>query len=197
MSEIKRTPVKVVAVGLDMSLAGTGFCLKRGQTIMVDTIKTTTSTASNDLARLRYIVDKVIGMIPNDVNMICIEDFFTPANKAQLGSAIKLAMLGAIIRLALYELGYPFFVVAPSQIKKFVTGKGTAPKSIIVREVYKRWGIEAKDDNQADACTMAYVAEALLCWAGPDTSLVTDSEIPKFQKEVIKKILDDRPRYNV
>jgi len=189
MTELSRNPVECISVGLDMSLSATGFCLKRGCSISIETIKTTPRTCPNDLARLRYIVDKVMERIPSDVHMICIEDVFTPQMRGQTGAAIELAKLAGIIRLALYEAGYPFYVVSPSQIKKYVTGKGTAQKSIIIREVYKRWGIDAKDDNQADACAMAHVAECLVMRQFDD--------IPKFQVETIKKIIDERPKYNV
>lgn len=137
-------------VGLDMSLTSSGFCCKRGDVLTVETIKTTPKTCDNDLARIRYIVDAVLSRIPKmDVKMVCIEDFFTPQNPFQIGAAIGLAMLGAVMRLALYEKGYPFFVIAPGQLKKFATGKGVGQKSIIVREVYKRWGVDAKEDRKS------------------------------------------------
>ena len=148
-------------VGLDMSLASTGFCRMRGPRMVVETVKTDPKTCSCDLARLRYISDEVMHRVPGDAAMACIEDFFTPQNPFQIGAAIGLAMLGATVRLALYEAGIPFFVVAPGQLKKFATGKGTGQKSIVVREVYKRWGLDVKDDNQADACVLAHMAEAL------------------------------------
>jgi len=125
--------------------------------------------------------------VPPSVNMVCIEDYFTPSNRQQIGAAIKLVGLGILMRVSLYDAGLPFFVIAPSQIKKFVTGKGVGQKSIIVREVYKRWGVDAKDDNQADACVLAHMAEALV---------VPSDNSPKYQLETIKKVLKDRPRYN-
>ena len=175
-------------VGLDMSLAATGFAMKRGDVVTMETIKTTPRTCEHDLARLRYITDEVMQRIPKDVKMIGIEDFFTPQNPFQIGAAIGLAMLGATVRMALYEAGYSFFVISPGQIKKFATGKGSGQKSIVVREVYKRWGLEAKDDNQADASVLAFLAEALTK-PGEDR--------PQYQKEVVKTVLADRPRYNV
>ncbi|MCK5016624.1 MAG: crossover junction endodeoxyribonuclease RuvC, partial [Candidatus Peribacteraceae bacterium] len=109
-------------------------------------------------------------------------------NRTQIGAAIKLAMLASTIRMALYEAKMPFYVISPGQIKKYVTGKGNAPKSIIVREVFKRWGLEVKDDNQADACTLAFMAAALVD---------IPAEMPKFQEEVLTKVINDRPRFNV
>ena len=182
----KTLPVSVC--GLDLSLTSTGFALKYDNAISMETIKTTPKTCENDLARLRYICSEIMKRIPKNVAMVCVEDFFTPQNAYQVGAAIGLAMLGAIVRMALYEAGIPFYVVAASQLKKFATGKGIGQKSIILKEVYKRWGLDAKDDNQADACVLAYMAESI-CYLQVDA--------PKYQAEVIQKIIHERPHYNV
>jgi len=176
-------------VGLDLSLTGTGFCLKRGDVFTIETVSTKPKDFKTDLDRLAHIRDTLLRKIPADVKMICIEDFYVPANPMQLGSAIKLAMLGTVIRMTLHEKGIPFVIIAPSQLKKFVTGKGTGEKSMILREVFKRWGINAEDDNQADASVLAYLAEALV-------APLTD-DVPKFQVEVVKTVRKERPRYNV
>lgn len=175
-------------VGLDLSLQATGFCLRMGSSIIVETVKTNPRTCPNDLARLRHISNEVMTRIPKDVKMICVEDFFTPQNPFQIGAAISLAMLGATIRLALYEAGFPFYVVTASQIKKFATGKGIGQKSIVVREVYKRWGLDTKDDNQADAAVLAFMAESV-CFLKEDA--------PKYQIEVVRKVVNERPHYNI
>ena len=175
--------------GLDLSLTSTGFCMKRGTTLTIETVKTEPKNFKNDLDRLIHIRDTLLRKIPVDVKMICMEDFFVPSNKSQIGSGIKLAMLGTTIRLALYERGMPFVIISPSQLKKFVTGKGVGEKSMILREAYKRWAVNAADDNQADAAVLAYLAEALVF-------PLTD-ETPKFQVEVIKTVRSERPRYNV
>ena len=180
---------KTAYVGLDLSLTSTGFCLKRGSTLTIETVKTEPKNFKNDLDRLIHIRDTLLRKIPLDVKLICMEDFFVPSNKMQIGSGIKLAMLGTTVRLSLYERGMPFVIISPSQLKKFVTGKGTGEKSMIVREAYKRWGVDAKDDNQADAAVLAYLAEALV---DPLTE-----ETPKFQVEVVKTVRAERPRYNV
>ena len=184
-----RIPVTAKSyVGLDMSLSSTGFCIKTGDRVSVETIKSKPDSAENDLARLKLIAGEVMRRIPPATSMICIEDFFTPGNAQQIGSAIKLAMLGTVMRMALFDAGLPFFIIAPSSLKKFVTSKGTSQKSLVVMAVYKSWGVEVKDDNQADAMVLAHIAEAL---DGNETKL------QKYQLEVLSKVKTDRPRYNV
>ena len=184
MSDTTGTPV-VCTCGLDLSLTGTGFALKQGQGITLATIKTVPKDFPNDLSRLLHIRDMVMGKIPDGIQMIAVEDFFTPHGPA-VGAAIKLAMLGTAIRLALYEKGISFIVVAPNSLKKFITGKGSGEKSMILREVFRRYGSEAKNDNEADALVLAHIAESIFL----TRSGVTQEDQTKPQKEVVKGLLD-------
>jgi len=180
----------MITVGLDMSLSATGFARLDGDDIHVETIKTTTKTAPNDLVRIQHICREVMKRIPSNVEMICIEDVFMPMSRATMGSAMNLIALQYPMRLALYHAGYKFYVPAAGQLKKFATGKGNCDKSIVVREVFKRWGVEAANDNEADATTLVYMAKRILDTEGQFTWA-------KFQDDAIKKVLDERPRYNI
>lgn len=184
-----KSPVRVPAyVGLDISLTATGFSMKRGAELSIETVKTTPKTAPNDLERLRHIRAKLMALIPDSTRMVCVEDFFVPHRPSQMGAAKGLIMAGTLVRVALLERGLPFYVVSPGQLKKFATGKGNVPKSIVVREVYKKWGVDAKDDNQADACVLAHMAEAI--------HLGTEG-LNKYQQAAVKKVVDERPSYNL
>ena len=52
-------------------------------------------------------------------------------------------------------------LVTPSQLKKFVTGKGNADKNVVMKEVYKRFHIDTDDDNTADAVVLGHIGLAL------------------------------------
>jgi len=187
---IEKTPITdLMFVGLDLSLTGSGFCLKRGTEIQLKTIKTKPADFENDLERLRHIRKTILDLIPVGTVMVCVEDFFIPGRASQINAAKGLIMLGTLIRVAMYEQGMPFYVISPPQLKKYATGKGNGPKGIVIREIYKRWGIDAKDDNQADACVLAHIAEAL--YKHPNFQL------HKYQEETVAKILADRPCYNL
>ena len=181
-----------IFIGLDMSLSSTGFCLKDSLHMTMDTIRTKPDSFTNDLDRLKHIAAETMKRIPKDVTMICMEDFFTPFSGGTVGAAISLAMLGTLVRMNIYEAGRPFYLISASQLKKYATGKGNSQKSIVICEVYKRWGVDCKDDNQADACVLAFMAEAIYDSVhGQDVSHLT-----QFQAEVISKVIADRPHYN-
>jgi Holliday junction resolvasome RuvABC endonuclease subunit len=188
MLEISRTPVEIKSfVGLDLSLCSTGFCIKTGNDIRVETIKSKPDDFPNDLARLKYIVAEVVRRVPKSVSMICLEDFFVPSSSFQVGSAIKIAMLGTAIRLALYDVGMPFFVVSPNSLKKHILGKGAGKKDLIIREVYKKYGMEVKDSDQADALVLSCIAEQMSQALSGGMG-----DWPKYQKEVVAALLEAR-----
>lgn len=69
--------------------------------------------------------------------------------------------LGTHFRRALHRTGTPWITVAPTKLKKFVTGKGNGDKNAIMLEAYKRFGIDTADDNQCDAACLAYFGATL------------------------------------
>jgi crossover junction endodeoxyribonuclease RuvC len=181
----------IVTVGLDMSLTSSGFSLFNGKEIVFETIKTKPANFNNDLDRLQHITNTVLSKIPHYATLICIEDYFVPQSKMQFGAALSLCALGTLMRMKLYESGLPFIVVSPNQLKKFATGKGNAQKSLVIREVYKKYNIDVKDDNQADAIVLAKIAEACLKFKGGNRVGT------EFERETIDKIIADRPKYNI
>lgn len=178
--------------GIDLSLTSTGFCAKCGAELSMQTIKTTPKTAENDLERLRLIRKRVMDSIPASTAMVCIEDFFIPHRASQINAAKGLIMVGTLVRVAMLEQGLPFYVISPGQLKKFSTGKGNGPKGIVIREIYKRWGVNAKDDNQADACVLAHIAETI-----DQVNRGVGLELHKYQQDTIDKIIGERPHYNI
>jgi len=73
-------------------------------------------------------------------------------NGAKIGMAFTACCFAANIILHQDDHVY---IRKPTQIKKFITGRGNAKKDVIIREVYKRWGFETDDHNIADAYGLA------------------------------------------
>ena len=67
-------------------------------------------------------------------------------------------------------------------MKKFLTGSGACEKSLILKEVYRRWNVDVSDDNLADAVVIAKIGEALLN---------DDIHLTKSEQAVIKKIREN------
>jgi crossover junction endodeoxyribonuclease RuvC len=96
--------------------------------------------------------------------------------------------LSGLVRMelfdTLYQIGsdrrhvkYPT-IVTPQQVKKYTTGENSAPKDMMLKAVYKRWGIDVNDDNMADAYAMAEMARAIH----------QGGDLTSFQADVLAKV---------
>jgi hypothetical protein len=90
--------------------------------------------------------------------------------------------LAVIVKLACLEVlpnpvGYPA-IVPPTSLKKYVTGTGRADKARMLLAVYKKWGAEFTDHNEADAYGLARLAHHLDSGVGGT----------KYENEVISKL---------
>lgn len=97
-------------------------------------------------------------------------------------SAISLGELGGIIRYLFWNDGYEYREVAPTQLKKFITGSGAAGKDIIIKEVYKNFGIDVNNNNAADAIGLAMIGRVAI---GKTGNFKPNKEQVKLAKVII------------
>lgn len=169
-------------VGLDPSLTGFGVAKLEDGDFLSTTVITSNKTGVQRLIEIRDRIRKVVLW----ADLVCIEDFaFSRANQAH-----NLGGLGWIIRVMMHELDVPFMIVGTGQVKKFATGKGNAKKPEIMLAVYKRWGKEFIDDNEADAFVLMKIAETLVDVLNGSRDVDEKlAHLPKFQQEVIQEII--------
>jgi len=154
----------MISLGMDLSLTATGIVkIKNGKIIDRRLIKSkpTGKKPIDELMRLLQIADNsVFSEKVNDPDIVAVEGLaFMARNTTAL---CQLAGLNYLIRERLYTLDIPFIIVAPSSLKKFITGKGNSAKDVILMEIYKRYGETFTDDNEADAFGLAKIGEAIL-----------------------------------
>jgi crossover junction endodeoxyribonuclease RuvC len=100
------------------------------------------------LLHIRYSLSEWIGREPA---LIVLEGYsYGSAQRAH-----EIGELGGIIRVELHLSAVPWAVVPPAVLKKFVTGKGNAPKDVVRLEAYKRFGIEADTGDEVEARCLA------------------------------------------
>lgn len=61
----------------------------------------------------------------------------------------------------IYQVEYS--PVHSSELKKFATGKGNAPKERMLELAIETWGAHIIDDNEADARWLLYYAQKEIC----------------------------------
>ncbi len=172
----------MISVGLDLSLTHTGVAvLKDEQLVYSAVIKSKPSgpRPSDELVRIATLCARIAESISDNVDespdIVVIEGLaFMARNTTAL---VQLAGMNYIIRLILESANIPFAIVAPTSLKKFITGKGVGDKNIILMEIYKRYGHTFLDDNEADAFGLAMIGLAL-----KDSH---SKELTQPQKEVV------------
>ncbi|MFD4858473.1 hypothetical protein [Streptomyces atratus] len=109
------------------------------------------------------IVDVFKGVYEKDLEIkhICMEGYarnskFRREEAGELASMVKMTLSVAASK----PVSYPT-VVSPTQLKVFVTGNYRASKEEMIAGVKEKWGVETKNDNNADSCGLAHIAEAL------------------------------------
>jgi crossover junction endodeoxyribonuclease RuvC len=162
-------------IGIDLSLTGTALAWKVGAK-EVRTVTLHEAGKMQGLARRDWIHEQVLHLCM-DRAVVCIEGLSLGSN---MPSAQERAGVWFRITDDLQRAGHRVIVVPPSSLKKFVAGKGNAEKSMMIREVYRRWGVEAANDNEADAAGLLMVGLAV---TGDNSDLTAP------QREVVNSIL--------
>lgn len=142
-------------LGIDPSTAATGLACHGG---FYRTIKP--SAGADEPAKRLSEIDRAFrrylrGLGAADVAMIEL----VPMHGVQPLAKIRLAELGGVLRLALYEHAIPYVDVNPMSLKKWATGKGTAQKAEMVKAA-KNAGAHVTNDNEADAFWLQTIGEA-------------------------------------
>ena len=175
-------------LGLDLSLTSTGVFLKRESSYECFEIKTKPDQFANSILRCDHIATNIVNFIDkSNPTMITVEDYFTGR---QPYSVIQLAELGTLVRYKLIANSNHFYTVAPTQLKKFCTSKGNGDKDNVLKGVYKKWNVDVNSNNIADACVLAYMAEAIY-----KIQNKIDVNLAEYEKEVVLKILKERKMF--
>lgn len=92
-----------------------------------------------------------------DVRAVALEGY---AMESKWGRELA-GELGGLVRvLSMRELRRAPLIVAPSALKKFVTGGGKADKDAMKAAIKEKWGPDFKSHDQADAYGLARIAKA-------------------------------------
>lgn len=169
--------------GLDLSLRATGYCQMGPELGVENVVRFGTIEPPKGMIgipRLISLNGAIQQLVQANRQLVVLEGF----SYGSRGSfSREIAGLGYLVRVELYERGVPYIVVPPATLKKFVTGKGTAQKSLMLREVFRRWNIDAGNDNEADAVGLTQMGAALLDYS--------TKPLTTFQREVISKLKKD------
>jgi len=147
----------MICIGIDPSFTGTGLiALSNGDIKKERLIVSNSKDEVED--RLVYITDRIIDFCVEFSKPIIYMEGIAFAKKSTY--AHQLGALHFYIRIRLKQIRQTFTVVPPTELKKFVTGKGNCKKDLMLMKTYKRWGVEFDDDNICDAYCLARYADS-------------------------------------
>lgn len=146
----------MIVLGIDQSLTGSGVSIIDANEILY---KGLIKSKRNGTKRLIDIKNQIL-----ELNNKFRPDYVAMEGYGFMtkGRAFELGELGGMIKVMFTELGKEPMVVHPSHLKKYITGKGNADKSIMLMGVYKKYGIEFDNHNIADSFGISKMALDIL-----------------------------------
>jgi crossover junction endodeoxyribonuclease RuvC len=141
-------------LGIDLSLTAPGVALAAAGELTTETVKI--PTAMRGIERLEHI-RAVLGdwAWGKGVALAVVEG---PSYGSQAGQSghHERAGLWWLVRVDLHRHEIPVAVVPPSTLKRYATGKGTAPKDAMTLAADRRFpAAGVSDNNSADAAFLA------------------------------------------
>lgn len=142
--------------GIDASLTGFAIVLIDINGNIVE--KKLKSTKPNKSYEERFIeLENEFKFIANVLSLkgLYIEG---PSYHSKGRAVVEMGGLNYFVRMFFYKKNIDYKIITPTELKKFVTGKGTAKKELIIAHVYKKWNIMFESNDLADAYSLARMA---------------------------------------
>lgn len=179
-------------LGLDLSISGTGLVLLDNNHKITD--KTKLEVPVKGIERLFHLENLFMEFIEaqkaakREIFLACLEG---PSYQSKEGQLFQLGEWAGIVKLDLFKLGIDYIIAAPSQLKKYIFGKFEkgSKKELVILDIYKKYGVEIRDNDIADAYVVSRIARDYYSYYLDREPVITeDNPIKAYQMEVLKKI---------
>jgi crossover junction endodeoxyribonuclease RuvC len=134
-------------MALDLSLNSTGIAIyNKHKQIGVSVIKTKCKDHMAKTLQIRKCIFKKIKKYK--IQKVFIEGQ-SYGSKGQ--AVLSIAQLHGVIMYCLIKKKIPYECIPPTQVKKYITGKGNCKKSLILKSLYKFYHIDIDQEDMADS----------------------------------------------
>lgn len=146
--------------GVDVSLTGTGLAIVKDGVIL-DTHCVTSKPSKFPMSRYTTIGKSICEFLsPEPGDIVFMEGYAYGAK----GHVFDIAECTGIVKYQFFHYGdgLRYVIVPPTLLKKYLTGKGVAPKDVMIKEVYKQYGFDTNNNNIADAVALAMMGNYVM-----------------------------------
>lgn len=142
-------------LGIDPSLTATGWAVIKGDRLVASGSIKSKQRGAKRLVEIAKALAEVVDHHQPDGIAIESATFmaFKSASMGEIQGAIKFLFCASGYREPIY--------IAPTTLKKFVTGNGRGEKSDIKAYILKKWGIMINSNDVADAYGLAKIAQGI------------------------------------
>jgi len=134
--------------------------------------------------KIRFIIKKYNTTGKRIVN-IAIENYSLNSK----GHLVELVELGTLVR-QLFHTEYTIVEVSPMGLKKYCIGTAKGlNKSLILKEVYRKWNVDTNNDNIADAVVLAKISKHYY-----ETFNNIETNYLQYENEVITTLLKPKKK---
>ena len=152
-------------MGLDLSLTGTGVVVLKDDHVVLELLIKSKPTDKkrpvDEIERIVLIKEKIISIIKEfNPDMVVIEGMAFGVRNAT--ALTQLSGLNYMIREYLWKNKIDFRIVAPTSLKKFITGNGKAKKEEMMISVFDKFHVSFVDDNIVDSFSLAVVGRTII-----------------------------------
>lgn len=161
-------------MGIDPSLKGCAVCIcLPGNGLIHKEFKTDpkkfpSTTYRGRKERMLTYLKPLESLCREYAPRLIIIEGYSYGSKAISYPALELASL---LRYELEGYADDFAEATPAHLKQFATGKGNSGKAAVVSSLTKRYGLEFRTDNEADAFALAKMAEVVAGYRKPEVQI--------------------------
>ena len=164
-------------MGVDPSLTATGFYVLDTD-ILTNNIYGEIKSNEKGIKRLLEIEEKIEDELFIKIDLVVMERYiYFPTSGASIGNI----ELGAILKRLFYKQEIPLILVAPTTLKKFITGSGKSPKNEILKRAYQKWNIDL-GEHITEAFALAKIGEMI---TKKDDKQYVDG-LKQYEREVLE-----------
>src|SRR5512136_423890 len=174
-----------VYVGVDQALRKIGVCVLEGNNVA--RLKLLLPPADlRGPERLQFLRDELwcqLAPFKGQITQAAME----AQSLGSIGDIDQLGQINGVVQVLLTDLGAKPLLIAPSLLKKFVTGQGQATKQAMMTATYREWNVQIVQDDLCDAHGLARLAK----------EYVEQTATTRAQLEVIHRLTHPKKKTRV